>query len=658
MPKRPREHRLDEDSVTAFKTALAERFLFREDTPDYGIDGSVEEFGQDDVGTGLRYFVQLKATDGVDPDEALKRSIPIEHANLYSSLSLPLLMVRYVAAEDELYVRWWHDPLPGKRAPKPNAASLTFHWSPEDHFQAGDSARLAGEARGFLELRSVSLPLPVHFKLDVEDPPFGLTRAEIELAVKAEAAKRPDVVELRRGEANGRLLVHGKYMAVEMPGMRASSYDLDGDYDSGLRGEQLAVDLMTLVAIAFTRWGQSELASRMTTRFFARSTLVGQPEAAMALASAMTSARRIGEALVVAEEIDALGLEAEQNMSLFFTLTSRQHSASLSEAEVEEFRETLRRRIERREEAGQPIEASREVLTLGNHYRSRSDPLLAIKLYKRAAVLDPEYRERAHYWFEMAGVLFLAEHFEESIEAYERAIEMGSDEVAPLLRADAMMFAGRYEEAQSAFIEALGGEESFERGAEYYLKLGLLEFLIDTHQRKCETREPEAAAKVISAAIRDGEEPDLETAMLSSGQALVRDSLCNLAWWNLGLAFETIGKVDMAATMFLNAALCAPGDEQAWALAYLHFSHLGRDELLPMILVTGERLTGKRLLPTINEVMSKNLDDEERNRRIAELSEMLEELADPRSDGFELRFVASGKEVESMIIPGASTRRD
>jgi hypothetical protein len=37
---------------------------------------------------------------------------------------------------------------------------------------------------------------------------------------------------------------------------------------------------------------------------------------------------------------------------------------------------------------------------------------------------------------------------------------------------------------------------------------------------------------------------------------------------------------------------------------------------------------------------------------------VLEELADPRSDGFELRFVASGKEVESTIIPGASTRRD
>ena len=107
MTKRVRAQRIEERSREAFKAALDERFLFRDDTPDFGIDGSVEEFDDRDTATGLRYFVQLKATDGEDLDEALKRSIPIEHANLYSSLTLPILMVRYVAARDGLYVRWW-----------------------------------------------------------------------------------------------------------------------------------------------------------------------------------------------------------------------------------------------------------------------------------------------------------------------------------------------------------------------------------------------------------------------------------------------------------------------------------------------------------------------------------------------------------------------
>lgn len=63
MPKRSRAHRLEEESREAFRAALSERFLFREDVPDYGLDGSVEEFNAQDEATGLRYYVQLKATD-------------------------------------------------------------------------------------------------------------------------------------------------------------------------------------------------------------------------------------------------------------------------------------------------------------------------------------------------------------------------------------------------------------------------------------------------------------------------------------------------------------------------------------------------------------------------------------------------------------------
>lgn len=93
--------------------------MFREDIPDYGLDGSVEEFDARDGATGLRYYVQLKATDGEDIGDSLKRSIPIEHASLYASQVLPTLMVRYVVARSELYVCWWHARLPGKVHRKP-----------------------------------------------------------------------------------------------------------------------------------------------------------------------------------------------------------------------------------------------------------------------------------------------------------------------------------------------------------------------------------------------------------------------------------------------------------------------------------------------------------------------------------------------------------
>lgn len=166
MPKRTRSQRIAEKSRRALEARLDERFLFRPEFEDYGIDGSIEEFDTNDRTTGLRFLVQLK-------------------------------MVRYLAPADELYVRWWHDPLPGKRPPRADAASRTFHWSEEDIFETAGSDRLAEEARGYYELRSASPPLPFFFEMAVEEAPFRLGSTEIELSVEAAANRRPDVVEVR-----------------------------------------------------------------------------------------------------------------------------------------------------------------------------------------------------------------------------------------------------------------------------------------------------------------------------------------------------------------------------------------------------------------------------------------------------------------------------
>ena len=143
MPKRVRAQRIEERSRAAFKAALDERFLFRDDTPDFGIDGSVEEFDDRDRATGLRYFVQLKATDGDDLHEAsealdsnrARESLQLSHAAdsdgpLHSRPRRTLrALVAFSAA----------GPAPRPRA---DAASLTFQWGPEDKFGEGGCGSL------------------------------------------------------------------------------------------------------------------------------------------------------------------------------------------------------------------------------------------------------------------------------------------------------------------------------------------------------------------------------------------------------------------------------------------------------------------------------------------------------------------------------------
>ena len=59
----------------------------------------------------------------------------------------------------------------------------------------------------------------------------------------------------------------------------------------------------------------------------------------------------------------------------------------------------------------------------------------------------------------------------------------------------------------------------------------------------------------------------------------------------------------------------------------------------------------------INAVLIDPMESHARGELISKLAEIVDELADPRSDGFELRFVNTGEKVESMIIPGAAPRR-
>lgn len=653
MPKRRRTQRVEEESRRAFGEALEERFLLRDDVPDFGIDGSVEEFDSADRATGLRYFVQLKATDETELGDALSRSIPLEHADFYNSLPLPLLMVRYVAARDELYVRWWHNPLPSTRKARADAASITFRWSEDDLFETADSTRLAEEARGFIELRSTELPLPFLLELLVEEPAAGLSGADVELAVKAAAEERPDIVEVRRDGTGGRIVVASERVEVQLAGVPIASMDFAAAYEAD-DTDQLGIDAMALLATGFARWGQHEVAARLTQTFFARSRLRTDPEAAILLAGSMTRARRLTEALAVAAEIDELSGDPEDNTSVIFTLTPRRHG-TLSDSEKEEYVHTMRARIARRVEAGEGISASREALSLGNFFRNEHRGDDALALYRQSAELDPEYLERPHYWHEIAGVLFFSGRWEESASAYAKAVELGGDAWSVILQADALMFAGRYGEARELFDQALPEIESVERGSEYRLKVYLLDRLADEHGLIAQTRDIAASAKLIKE-TSDGGNPDPEAAVAACRSAIQADGLNPFAWWNLAAAAEERQDWADAGLLFVCTALCLPVHPEPWAFAVIHLLSAGEVAPIPAILTSGERLTGRKVLTTVNRLISETTRPEDRSAMISELGRIVDALRDPREDGVLIRFVQSGGPTTEFGLRGARTR--
>ena len=132
MPNRPRSHQIEDESRRAFSSKLPPQWLFRDESRDYGIDGSVEIFDDRNLGTGRMFLVQLKATDQEDLGKALTIRIKRRLHEYYRQLDMPVLIVRYHVPTKKVFVKWHHtfDPYYSK----PNATILSIRLSPSNEW--------------------------------------------------------------------------------------------------------------------------------------------------------------------------------------------------------------------------------------------------------------------------------------------------------------------------------------------------------------------------------------------------------------------------------------------------------------------------------------------------------------------------------------------
>ncbi len=310
MPRRTREHALEKESRIAFEQLLPERWIYRrKDADDYGIDGEVEVFRDDGEALGLTFLVQLKSTDEKRADKGLARSIAIDRASYYRSLALPVLMVRYLAASDRTYVRWFHlDTAFGRGRGR---KTTTFRWTDDDLW--ADERRgwqLAEEARNFLDLRSAAMRLPMPLRLDVEPSEgWSVGEGEITLSVMELLRLRPDVlarVDAPPGSATATMTIRPDHVSVELGGVTGATLDLGSGYDPGDGGEQLARDGLVAAALAFESVGQAAPAGRLATAYLPGSTLVRHDDVVWAIASTLSRTRQVREALDLSDALDSM----------------------------------------------------------------------------------------------------------------------------------------------------------------------------------------------------------------------------------------------------------------------------------------------------------------------------------------------------------------
>jgi tetratricopeptide (TPR) repeat protein len=197
----------------------------------------------------------------------------------------------------------------------------------------------------------------------------------------------------------------------------------------------------------------------------------------------------------------------------------------------------------------------------------------AFTQYRLAAKAEPGYQQRPYFWREIAGILHLLGHFKWAAEAYQIALQTGGENVCLALRADSLMFDGKYRDALKQFGHYMTVESKPDD--EWHLKNFMVSHLVDDLGMGEQKRDPSTANRPADITTLDKEE-----GLNSLREAIRADALSSFAWFNMGAAIGRESASQEAFQAYLFAGVCFPPDVEAWSRALLFGLKLAKNNSL------------------------------------------------------------------------------
>jgi tetratricopeptide (TPR) repeat protein len=573
MPGRPDEHVLGDRAVDAFRSLLPTRWIYRPKTPDYGIDGEVELVSCQEQLTGRLFYVQSKGTETDSLDDALRVRLKVSTANYYRALDLPVLIVRYHAPTNRVYVKWFDSVSPS--VPQAGKDTFTLKLSQEDEFNPDRSAKIAQELESIRLIKLTRLVLPVSVSLSSRPS-------------HTEWASTAEITSAARALVNRQVLIFNPDALINVEiGPADTDVRLGAAYKFSFKTPTLldnkspktsAANIIIAIGLALGRVGQNHAAAVL----ICASALDGNVlnsflhgiEAAFYLAADDRNAEALDIARSVIRSPDAL--EMAQLMAAVPLLAHSMPRSSTSHTQL------LREIVVEAER--QPDNAFRATAhyNLANHLRS-TERRESLRHYHLAVLCDPQYGERSYYWHEIGALLFASKRFRAAITCYERAIARGDAECRPLL-ADALLWAGEYDRSCAEFDDYLRSVAY--PPSEWALKGMFVRLVRDKVGSGTQRRDRMLAMQLAAPRTTVFDESQFM-------EALRADGLCGLAWFNQAASEVRAQNYENSAICFMAAALCQPNDFQAWCSAIGSAINCHRMDLLGHIISAAYRANGE-----------------------------------------------------------------
>lgn len=632
MTNRPHAHVLEGLSVTAFRANLPAQWVFREEHPDYGIDGVLEVFSSEGAATGLRCLVQLKATHRLRgrPSVRLRKRT----AEYYTSLAAPLLVVLYIhTPEPMLFARWFHefDPYYGGTG----VDHIQFLFERRHQWSNSTGDELHQDLLTYRTLSGPNLPLPIPFSVAYECPRIaGLEGSDAELIVRRalrqfrrlfrEADKPSFVVQLAADEI--RASFRGLHKATLHSG-KATMTD-----------QMLAAEAIILTGIALASAGDHNSAVLLYEAAAGNSRMLSNPDVSFRIAVSFNRAGQLSRALRLAERL----LAEPETASAADALLVATLPLITSDHDSEELQLHLAHRISLSLESGDVLGASVAHYNMANHLRSQGRFREALHHYRAAAEHNPAYQQREYYHREVASVLFLSGRYRAAASCYRTAIRFGAPSRCKALYADALMFSGQLEQAKKeleSYISTVPDHE-MEWSAKHFALTLLLDILPGIGGR-----DSHGAAGILSSPVGVD---DSDVSM----NALAADPLAVDAWLRLASSKRDTD-INAASGALLIAANIAGRDPVLWAQAIVHCIIAGWDQAAIVAAAAACELTGSSVVEEVDRGLKEmNLPSDQRQALLDPLIQVESSIEKRRQASLvEIRLAGDTAEYSAMSFP-------
>ncbi|CAA0189555.1 DUF4365 domain-containing protein [Tenacibaculum maritimum] len=601
MPKRPKQHQLEDLSRAKFQLCLPEEWVLRNKDKDYGIDCEVELFDKKENSTGLLFYVQLKSTGSKNKSQIFNVDLKIETLEYFRQLEIPVLLARYSKHLDRIYVKWINEV--DLTFAKEKAKTFRIKIQENDELTEKSVKQIENDLKNVRLFNSGPFGFPLSYSINFNDGVIqNLSNSQFKIQLRSQLNEFSDFLSFKNNEENYliNISVNENVLLVQTSILKGVFIHNIDKHPQENFIQELSSDILISLSICMVMVGQIDYCAKIIFDNELENLLIEKEEFLLMLIPVLLSSSYFENTLnLINKALDNSKNQIVLVPAITALLLKSDTKIKKRLAQIESF---FLSRLEKTKNLGLDSLIATCHYNLGNFYRGKDRHRESIHHYIQAKKHDSDYLKRSYYYREIAGVCFEVGKFWFSSIFYKKSIDLGASKETKSLMADALMFFGKYQEANNTFQEYI--TEIEKPNEEFLLKAFLLDKITENKKIESQIRNQDEANQIA------GNNPSID----NIERAFDLDLLSSLAWFNLGMIKQKKTDFEEASFCFAMCACINLWDIEAWTFAFLSFINSGKDSNLllgSLILKTAYRHNRDEFLMHLYQILEQNGEQSE-----------------------------------------------